>query len=791
VHGATSVPCTSSQMSAGTHTIKLFFVDLDPVASVLNFTVTTPNVCTAPTQTQTTITWATPAPIPYGTPLSATQLDASSGGVSGAFVYTPAAGTVLPVGVHPLSVAFTPSDPAAYTSATGSVQLTVNKATPTITWATPAPIVYGTALSGTQLNATSGGVAGTFAYIPAAGAVLQAGVHTLSVTFTPTDTADYNPSTATVQLTVSQATPAIAWATPAPIVYGTALSATQLNATSGVVAGSFVYSPLAGVVLQAGVHTLAVTFTPTDTQDYSIATASVQLTVNKATPAITWATPAAIMYGTPLSGAQLNASSNVAGTFAYSPTAGSVLAAGVQTLSATFTPSDGVDYATATASVQLTVNKVTSTIAWATPAPIVYGTPLGAAQLDASSTVAGSFLYTPAAGSVLAAGPQTLSVVFTPTDTVDYTTATAAVQLTVNKAPVTVGLTASSASVPAGTPFTLTATVLSSTTGVPIGTVTFLKGASVLGTATLANGVATFPASLLALGSNTVTAAFSGDVDFLAGNSNPVSIAVLPAATTTTLSATPNPVAFGAMATFSVSVTSLAGTPAGSISFFDGTAPIGSATLASGAVTISTATLAVGVHAISAAYSGATAFAPSTSNVVAETVSDFSISAMPGSGTVYTGEAGTYNIVVGSDSGFDLPIALSCSGVLVNTTCSFSPASIAGTGASTLIVQTYAPSQATTASRLPVGYRYTALAGLLLFLLPRRLRKYRRGWPLILMILTLLASGAAMTGCSNPQTLTAGTPLGTQTITVTGTATSGSRTLSHQTTVTLNVKSLF
>ena len=39
---------------------------------------------------------------------------------------------------------------------------------------------------------------------------------------------------------------------------------------------------------------------------------------------------------------------------------------------------------------------------------------------------------------MLAAGTQTLSVTFTPTDTADYTTATQTVQLTVNQAPLTI-----------------------------------------------------------------------------------------------------------------------------------------------------------------------------------------------------------------------------------------------------------------------------------------------------------------------------------------------------------------
>ena len=45
--------------------------------------------------------------------------------------------------------------------------------------------------------------------------------------------------------------------------------------------------------------------------------------------------------------------------------------------------------------------------------------------------MAGSFVYTPAASTVLSAGPQTLSVAFTPSDTVNYNTATKSVQVQV------------------------------------------------------------------------------------------------------------------------------------------------------------------------------------------------------------------------------------------------------------------------------------------------------------------------------------------------------------------------
>ena len=98
--------------------------------------------------------------------------------------------------------------------------------------------------------------------------------------------------------------------------------------------------------------------------------------VNKATPAITWATPAAIAYGTALSATQLNANSTVAGTFTYSPATGTVLVAGSQTLTTTFTPTDTVDYTTATATVVLTVNPAPSFTLGASPASltVVQGT---------------------------------------------------------------------------------------------------------------------------------------------------------------------------------------------------------------------------------------------------------------------------------------------------------------------------------------------------------------------------------------------------------------------------------
>src|SRR5580700_9245890 len=149
------------------------------------------------------------------------------------------------------------------------------------------------------------------------------------------------------------------------------------------------------------------------------------------TPVITWTTPAPITYGTALSATQLDATASMPGTFVYTPATGTVLAAGTQTLSVTFTPAN-TTYMAVTATVSLTVNEATPVVTWATPATIVYGTALSATQLNATASIPGTFVFTPAAGTVLSAGSQTLSVTFTPTNTTDYTTATSTVTLAVD-----------------------------------------------------------------------------------------------------------------------------------------------------------------------------------------------------------------------------------------------------------------------------------------------------------------------------------------------------------------------
>src|SRR5262249_58577521 len=119
--GATSVIApvyTSPLLAAGSHTI---------VVKVVNGTVAIDRFVVGPATP--TLAWATPADLTFGTALDGTQLDAfvsNFPGFAGTFSYSPAAGTVLPVGQNqPLRVTFTPADTVNYATANATLLINV------------------------------------------------------------------------------------------------------------------------------------------------------------------------------------------------------------------------------------------------------------------------------------------------------------------------------------------------------------------------------------------------------------------------------------------------------------------------------------------------------------------------------------------------------------------------------------------------------------------------------------------------------------------------------------------
>jgi len=232
--------------------------------------------------------------------------------------------------------------------------------------------------------------------------------------------------------------PQITWTNPAPINFGTALSSNQLDATAKV-PGSFVYNSRIGTILRAGTYTLSVVFTPTDTNDYLTASNNVSLVVQPA-PLTATGSNASRPYGTTnpvFTGVVIGAVNGDNITASYFCTATTNSPAGNYTILQNIVDHNEslINYAITTNNGTLTVTPVIPHLTWTNPAAITYGTPLGSNQLHATATVPGSFAYNPTNGIVLNVGTNTLSVIFTPTDTNDYTTVTNSVSLVVLPVP--------------------------------------------------------------------------------------------------------------------------------------------------------------------------------------------------------------------------------------------------------------------------------------------------------------------------------------------------------------------
>jgi hypothetical protein len=115
--------------------------------------------------------------------------------------------TTLPAG-QPIITATYSGDKVVQPSF-GTITQTVAAATPNITWVpNPDSIAVGAPLTAAQLDATAStkftpNVPGTFTYKPSAGTVFNTpGLQTLTVTFTPTDGADFLPSASRTQINV-------------------------------------------------------------------------------------------------------------------------------------------------------------------------------------------------------------------------------------------------------------------------------------------------------------------------------------------------------------------------------------------------------------------------------------------------------------------------------------------------------------------------------------------------------------------------------------------------------------
>jgi hypothetical protein len=188
--------------------------------------------------------------ITYGQTLASSSL---SGGaatnsvnnapVAGSFAFT-TPGTAPVAGTASHAVTFTPTDTAHYSNATVNVNVTVNKQTPVLTAPVATAITYGQTLASSSLSggaatnsANNAPVAGSFAFTTP-GTAPVAGTASHAVTFTPTDTANYNSATVNVSVTVDPVSPILTFSSsknPSGYSEGVVFTASLPTAATGTV----------------------------------------------------------------------------------------------------------------------------------------------------------------------------------------------------------------------------------------------------------------------------------------------------------------------------------------------------------------------------------------------------------------------------------------------------------------------------------------------------------------------------------------------------------------------------
>ena len=306
-----------------------------------------------------------------------------------------------------------------------------------------------------------------------------------------------------------------------------------------------------------------------------------------------------------------------------------------QTLSVSFAPDDTADFNGTTASAVINVAKGTQTLAFPQPADITYGTPLtggnppfSLGQLMATLATsgpapAGALSFNPPSGTILSAGNgQVLTVAVAATN--DYNPASATTTINVLPAPLTV--TADNASKFAGQAnpaFTAQFAGFVNGDG-PVnlgGLLTFMTDASASsppgqypitpGGLTSANYAITYVNGTLSVTSTSTTS------------------------TSTAVTASPNPGTAGQPITFTATVTDTSGAtiPTGTVDLMNGATTIGMGTLGSNGQATIMATLPQGSYSITAVYAGNSSFQTSTSPALPVTVNTPSPTPTPTSPT--------------------------------------------------------------------------------------------------------------------------------------------------------------
>lgn len=401
------------------------------------------------------VTWTPPVKelcFLYRQPLDKSLFEGVTTELSGgelSFSHEP--GIILEIGIHKLSVEFTPSDADRKNFSRGYATQTIEIAGAAVPleWNYPfhdrpitphqgkrakweigavgKDILFGDPLPNWLFNARClyEDAVGDWIYEPGPGAIVPSGYNDLRATFKPHDMRRFKTSYISQRVFVHQPHTELTWDTPSPIPEGEVLDEYVLNARCTLpdgLPGTFAYTPDFGALLPQGIHKLHVRFTPDD-NNYASSECSVHFKIlPKRQLRLMWQEPEDISYPTPLSRYELNAvlvgaGSQSVGEYIYDPPLDTILNAGRHILRVRFEPVKR-SIAVAEASVTLTVLPSIARLVWNTPDSLpegqgLYDTTLNCYAMNVPAGE-GTFVYDPPVGTVLSAGKHLLRCTFVP-----------------------------------------------------------------------------------------------------------------------------------------------------------------------------------------------------------------------------------------------------------------------------------------------------------------------------------------------------------------------------------------